>query len=96
MNIFCVYVDYRPLFYRLLNLKYFIMTDNEKQELKKLGDKLRLFRLNKNISQEKLAEITNLDRTYISSLERVKRKTSVLILKKLAECLDVNPNDFFL
>ena len=96
MNIFCVYVDYRPLFYRLLNLKYFIMTDNEKQELKKLGNKLRLFRLNKNISQEKLAEITNLDRTYISSLERGKRNPSFLILKKLAECLDVNPNDFFL
>ena len=96
MNIFCVYVDYRPLFYRLLNLKYFIMTDNEKQELKKLGDKLRLFRLNKNISQEKLAEITNLDRTYITSLERGKRNPSIIILKKLAECLDVNPNDFFL
>ena len=72
------------------------MTDNEKQELKKLGDKLRLFRLNKNISQEKLAEITNLDRTYISSLERGKRNPYFLILKKLAECLDVNPNDFFL
>ena len=72
------------------------MTDNEKQELKKLGDKLRLFRLNKNISQEKLAEITNLDRTYISSLERGQRNPSFLILKKLAECLDVNPNDFFL
>ena len=71
------------------------MTDNEKQELKKLGDKLRLFRLNKNISQEKLAEITNLDRTYISSLERGKRNRSFLILKKLVECLDVNPNDFF-
>ena len=71
------------------------MTDNEKQELKKLGDKLRLFRLNKNISQEKLAEITNLDRTYISSLERGKRNPSFFILKKLAECLDVNPNDFF-
>ena len=71
------------------------MTDDEKQELIKLGDKLRTFRLKCNFSQEKLAEITNLDRTYISSLERGKRNPSFLILKKLAACLGIGPNNFF-
>ena len=63
--------------------------------IKKLGQKIRIERQKRKMSQEKLAEITNLDRTYISSLERGKRNPSFLILKKLAECLDVNPNDFF-
>lgn len=71
------------------------MTDYDKQILERLGNKLRRFRLEKNISQEKLAEITNLDRTYISGLERGKRNPSFLIIKKLAECLDINPNDLF-
>lgn len=71
------------------------MTGNEKRELEKLGEKLRSFRLAKNISQEKFAEISNLDRTYISGLERGKRNPSFLILKKLATCLEISPNDLF-
>lgn len=71
------------------------MTGNEKRELEKLGEKLRTFRLTKNISQEKFAEISNLDRTYISGLERGKRNPSFLILKKLATCLEISPNDLF-
>lgn len=71
------------------------MTGNEKRELEKLGEKLRAFRLAKNISQEKFAEISNLDRTYISGLERGKRNPSFLILKKLATCLEISPSDLF-
>ena len=72
------------------------MNDSDKNLLNSLGNKLRTYRLQKNFSQEKFAELTDLDRTYISGLERGKRNPSFLILKKLAECLDVNPNDFFL
>lgn len=71
------------------------MKEERIKELEKLGDKLRTYRLEKNISQEKLAEMTDLDRTYISGLERGKRNPSFLILKKLTVCLDICPNDLF-
>lgn len=71
------------------------MTDSEKSELEKLGERLRSLRLAKDVSQEKFAEIAGLDRTYISGLERGKRNPSFLILKKLAEILNVSPNEFF-
>ncbi|WP_428024599.1 helix-turn-helix domain-containing protein [Arcobacter sp.] len=42
-----------------------------------------------NISQEKLAEICNFDRTYISLIERAKRNPTYLNLEKLCIGLDI-------
>ncbi|MBP3562640.1 MAG: helix-turn-helix transcriptional regulator [Treponema sp.] len=67
----------------------------EIQELKLLGLRLKKFRLEKKLSQEKLAELVELDRTYISGLERGKRNPSYLILKRLSLILEVTPNSFF-
>lgn len=72
------------------------MTDNEKQELKLLGERLRFLRLNKDLSQEKFSELSGLDRTYISGLERGLRNPSYLILKRIAKILDVDINRIFL
>ena len=49
----------------------------------------------KALSQERFAELTNLDRTYISGLERGKRNPSYLILKRLCKILEINPNELF-
>ncbi len=65
------------------------------EDLKLFDEKLRTLRKNKNISQEKFAEITELDRTYISGLERGLRNPSFLIIKKLASALNVNPSELF-
>ena len=54
----------------------------------KLGKKIRTLRLEKLLSQEKLGEITGLDRTYISGIERGVRNPSlknILILPKWFE-----------
>lgn len=71
------------------------MTETKELELKNLGNRLRKYRLSKNFSQETLAEVSNLDRTYISGLERGKRNPSFLILKKLSQILNINPNQLF-
>lgn len=71
------------------------MNDFDSAKLKILGSKLKTLRLNKNISQEKFAELTQLDRTYISGLERGLRNPSFLILEKLASALDVSPSELF-
>lgn len=71
------------------------MDENEKVKLQALGDKLRIFRQQKNLSQEKLAELASLDRTFISGLERGLRNPSFLILEKIIHVLEINPNELF-
>lgn len=68
----------------------------EKIILKKFGDRLRLLRLQKNLSQEDLAHLSNLDRSYIGGVERGIRNISLLNVSKIATALDVEIRDFFL
>ena len=71
------------------------MNENEKQILENFGNKLRFYRQEKNYSQEKFAELTELDRTYISGLECGKRNPSFLIIQKLIKILEIQANDLF-
>lgn len=52
--------------------------------------RLREIRLEKGISQEKLAELSNLHRTYVSSVERCERNITVDNMERLATALDVD------
>lgn len=71
------------------------MTDSEQKQLSTLGQHLKQLRENKGYSQEKFAEKVDLDRTYISGLERGLRNPSFLILKKLANSLEINISELF-
>jgi len=55
------------------------------------GSVLREFRLEKKFSQEKMALECDLDRTFISLLERGQRQPTLTTLFRLAEVLDVPP-----
>ncbi|MDQ5970112.1 MAG: hypothetical protein QG593_629, partial [Patescibacteria group bacterium] len=55
----------------------------------KLGKKLRELRTEAGLSQERLGEITGLDRTYISGIERGVRNPSLKNIEKLAKALRV-------
>jgi transcriptional regulator with XRE-family HTH domain len=61
----------------------------------KFGLKIKQIRLGKSISQEKLANLANLDRTYIQSIESGKRNVSIIVLEKLSKALNVPIGDFF-
>lgn len=54
------------------------------------GEHLRKVRGTCGISQEKLAEIAGLHRTYISSVERGERNVSLETIERLAEALKVS------
>lgn len=54
---------------------------------------LRLARQAKGFSQEELAHRADIDRTYISSLERCVYSPSIEILDRLAKALDVDAAD---
>ena len=51
---------------------------------------VKTYRLEKNISQEKLAELAGLHRTYISAVERERRNISIDNIEKIAQALNVD------
>lgn len=55
-----------------------------------LAENIRAFRREKNISQEELADMCNLHRTYIGSVERGERNVTLSTLEALAAALDVS------
>ena len=60
--------------------------------LKRFGDKVRELRIKKGLSQEQLAELSGLHRTYLSSLELGKRNVSLINIFALAKALGVTPD----
>ncbi|WP_201281881.1 helix-turn-helix domain-containing protein [Alteromonas sp. KUL106] len=59
------------------------------------GTKIAHIRRAKGLSQEKLAEMTELDRTYISSIERGKRNVSLINIVRVAKALNCPPSELF-
>jgi transcriptional regulator with XRE-family HTH domain len=64
-------------------------TKDESDYLKAVGQRIREARQNLGQSQETFARTCNLDRTYISDVERGERNISLLNLKKLADTLGI-------
>ena len=69
------------------------MKNKNEELLQELAKKIKNRRNELELSQEKLAEICNFDRTYISLLERAKRNPSYLSLKKLCIGLKIELSD---
>ena len=61
----------------------------EEVALAHFGQKVQTIRNEQKISQEKLAELSELDRTYISSVEPGQRNISILNIIKIADALGV-------
>ena len=61
----------------------------------KIGDKVKILRLEKGIAIEYLANISDVDRNYISDIEKGKRNVSIEILEKIVVALDSNLSIFF-
>lgn len=54
------------------------------------GRALREVRLKRGISQERLAHLSGLDRTYVSGIERGERNPSLTNILKLVDALDIS------
>lgn len=65
------------------------MPRREQTISERFGDVLRRVRESQSTSQEKLAESAEIDRTYVSMIERGKRNPTLEIANRLAEALGV-------
>lgn len=60
-----------------------------------VGKRVKELRNEIGISQEELADIAELDRTYITSVECGRRNISIVNIEKLAKALKVTLSEFF-
>lgn len=60
-----------------------------------VGWNMRRLRMDRGLSQGKLAELAGIDRTYVSRLERTVENPSIGILDKISLALDVPIADLF-
>lgn len=70
-------------------------TKSESAQLKNFGKRIRALRKERGISQERLALMSGLDRSYVGGVERGERNVSILNIWRLAEALKMNPGGFF-
>lgn len=57
------------------------------------GANIRNFRKQAGMSQEKLAEVCGLHRTYVGAVERGERNVSLLNIVALARALNIKPTE---
>lgn len=67
----------------------------EEHFLKQFGQRVAALRDKKDISQEKLAEIVGVHRTYIGFIEQGKRNPTIGNIRKIAKALGVSLKDLF-
>ena len=58
-----------------------------------LGLRVRLLREERHLSQEELAELANLHRTYIGQIERAEKNVSIQTIEKIAEAFGITPSE---
>lgn len=66
---------------------------SSKNILKIFGENVQKYRKEKQISQEKLAEIAGVHRTYIGMIERAEKNITLRNIEKIAKTLEVEIKD---
>lgn len=64
--------------------------------VKVFGTNVRKYRNEKGLSQEKLGELSNLHRTYISDIERFKRSIALENIQHIADALNIDTFKLFI
>ena len=57
------------------------------------GDKVREVRIKNGLSQEQLAHLADVHRTYIGMIERAEKNITLINIEKIANALEVNINE---
>lgn len=70
-------------------------TEEKNTILVEFGKKIQQIRKEQNLSQEKLAELADLHRTYIGMIERGEKNITLVNIEKIARALKVTISDIF-
>lgn len=70
-------------------------TDTDTGRVRLFGSRLREIRLRQNLSQQQLAELSDLDRTYIGGIERGERNPALKNIFRLSDALNIPPTSLF-
>lgn len=71
------------------------MSNQNLSLLIRISQTIKYFRQKQGLSQEKLAQLANLDRTYISGIERGARNLTINSLENIIQALNISYEDFF-
>ena len=58
-----------------------------------VGNNLRTYRLLRNMTQEKLAELVGVSTSFCANIERGKKGISIFVLRDFADALGITAND---
>ena len=83
----------RPIVGGSIDLTHIILKHMNIKE--KFGLKVKFLREEKGFSIEQLANISNVDRNYISDIEKGQRNVSITIIEKIIQALDLDLATFF-
>lgn len=67
-------------------------TAEQREILRAFGRVVRRYRMELGLSQERLAAVAGLDRTYIGGIERGERNVALLNIIRIAKALRVAPS----
>ncbi len=67
----------------------------KKAILVKFGKRIREVRVKRGLSQEALADIASVHRTYIGMVERAEKNITLLNIQKLAKALKIDIKELF-
>ncbi|AIN71007.1 XRE family transcriptional regulator [Flavobacterium psychrophilum FPG101] len=59
----------------------------------KFGERVREVRIEKGLSQEQLAHIADVHRTYIGMIERAEKNITLINIEKIANALEISINE---
>ncbi|MBQ7399749.1 MAG: helix-turn-helix domain-containing protein [Clostridia bacterium] len=65
------------------------------ENIPKIGQRIRFFRMMKGISQTRLSRIAGKSHTYINRVENGTKRPSAAIIAKLCEYFEISIKDFF-
>lgn len=71
------------------------ISDQQREQRRAFGDRVRDLRTAAGLSQEAFANVAEIDRTYISGIERGMRNVSLDNIHKLSRALGVSPRELF-
>lgn len=66
------------------------MTNEDKRIVQNFANQMKSLRESEGVSQEKLAELAGLHRTYIGSIERAEKIPSLVTIVKISKALNIN------